>query len=304
MSKINELQQKIKENPNDYKLIEEYAIALSDMGENEEAYKNFMYLKNVMPENPIVYYNLGIILEKLKDFDTATQTYELALTFDENNLDIMFNLANLYVKQNRLDEAEELFLAIIEEDSEDENVLFYLGQIYSKKKEHDKAIEYLQKALVINPNDVIAKFYLAYEYKEISQVDLSIKTYEEVIKLSNDYSWAYYNLATIYLEQEDEEKALFYLDRTININPKDILAIKLASKIFVKHKKYIGAEKLLKKAVQEMPLEADLTYLLSQVYKELKNKANYFKFLTLTQENISTFTGNIDELNEQLSLIK
>ena len=42
---INDLQEKLKQNPNDIKLIEEYAIALSDIGENEEALKNFIYLK-------------------------------------------------------------------------------------------------------------------------------------------------------------------------------------------------------------------------------------------------------------------
>ena len=83
MSDIRELQQRIKENPNDYKAIEEYAIALSDIGENEEAYKNFMYLKKVMPENPIVYYNLGIILEKLKDIDGAIQSYQIAFSFQQ-----------------------------------------------------------------------------------------------------------------------------------------------------------------------------------------------------------------------------
>ena len=117
MSDIRELQQRIKENPNDYKAIEEYAIALSDIGENEEAYKNFMYLKKVMPENPIVYYNLGIILEKLKDIDGALQSYQIAFSLDEDNLDIMFNLGNLYIKKNLLNEAEELFLRLLSEDS-------------------------------------------------------------------------------------------------------------------------------------------------------------------------------------------
>ena len=35
--------------------------------------------------------------------------------------------------------------------------------------------------------------------------------------------------------------------------------------------------------------------------KELKNKAGYVKFLQITQENISSFTGNIDEFNAEMS---
>ena len=48
---INEIKDKLKQNPNDVKLIEEYAIALSDTGENQEALKNFIYLKKVSPDN-------------------------------------------------------------------------------------------------------------------------------------------------------------------------------------------------------------------------------------------------------------
>ena len=62
MDNIKELQEKLKENPNDYKTIEEYAIALSEIGENEEALKNFIYLKNNFPPSALVYYNIGIIL--------------------------------------------------------------------------------------------------------------------------------------------------------------------------------------------------------------------------------------------------
>ena len=78
MSDIRELQQRIKENSNDYKAIEEYAIALSDIGENEEALKNFLYLKKMFPENAQVLYNIGIILEKLKYFDESIEAYEKA----------------------------------------------------------------------------------------------------------------------------------------------------------------------------------------------------------------------------------
>ena len=47
--KIKELQQRIKENPADNEAIESYAIALSDIGENEEALKHFIFLKNKFP---------------------------------------------------------------------------------------------------------------------------------------------------------------------------------------------------------------------------------------------------------------
>ena len=44
MEDIKILQSKLQENPDDLETLENYAIALSDIGENEEALKNFLYL--------------------------------------------------------------------------------------------------------------------------------------------------------------------------------------------------------------------------------------------------------------------
>ena len=66
--KIKELQQRIKENPADNEAIESYAIALSDIGENEEALKHFIFLKNkllrkVVNENESMCCSTGLQLE-------------------------------------------------------------------------------------------------------------------------------------------------------------------------------------------------------------------------------------------------
>ena len=107
--KIKELQKRIKENPADNEAIEAYAIALSDIGENEEALKNFIFLKNKFPDNAQHYYNIGIILEKIKRFDDAILAYEKALKLAPEDTDIMFNLGLTYIKIEEYDEAECIF---------------------------------------------------------------------------------------------------------------------------------------------------------------------------------------------------
>lgn len=300
MVDIKELQDKLKENPNDYNLLEEYAIALSDIGENEEALKNFIYLKNNFPENSLVFYNIGIILEKLKYIDEAVESYEKALALKPDDVDIMYNLANLYIKSEKYDIAEELFSKVLKADNSDANSYFHLGEIYSKTNRHTQAIEALSKALELNKNDVIAKFYLAYEYNMVDDVQKAIKLYEEITEQSPDYSWAYYNLASIYISLDNEDKAIYYLERTIKTNSSDISAIKLLVKLLSKHKKYTAAENILKEAVKNMPLEADLFYLFAQLYKTVNNKSNYLKYLKLVNKNSVTFSGNLEQLKAEI----
>ena len=196
--------------------------------------------------------------------------------------------------------AEELLKKVIESDEFDSNAYFHLGEVYSRLKRHQDAIDALSKSIELNGADVIAKFYLAFEYKEIGEIQTAIKLYEEVISQSPDYSWAYYNLASIYLELENDDKAIFYLERTIKTNPNDIPAIKLLVKILSKHKKYVVAENILKKATVTMPLEADIYYLLAQVYKCLNNKMNYLKYLKFTEKKVITFSGDKDTLMSEI----
>ena len=166
MEEIEILREKLKQNPNDYETLEEYAIMLSDIGENEEALKNFLFLKDKFPDNSKNYYNIGIILEKLKYNDKAVLAYEKALSLNSDNTDkamtlspddtdILFNLAYTYIKTNQLEKAEQLLLKVIQTDVDDFNSYFHLGEIYSKQKKHDEAVKYLLKAVELNANDAI-----------------------------------------------------------------------------------------------------------------------------------------------------
>ncbi|MBQ9245752.1 tetratricopeptide repeat protein [bacterium] len=301
--KIIELQNRIKENPQDYDAVEQYAIALSDIGENQEALKNFMFLKSVQPNNAKVYYNIGIILEKLKMAEDSIVAYEKALSLEPENTDIMFNLSIASIKAEDYERAEELLLKVIQKDREDENAYFHLGESCTRLKKHEDAIKYFSKALELDKTDLIAKFYLAYEYKEIGETDTAIKLYNEIISENKEYSWVYYNLASIYLEKGEEDKAIIYLEKTIKTNDKDIDAIKMIVKLFAKGKKFAPAERILRQALQVLPDQADLYYLLAQIYQQMKSKINYAKYLKMALSKSITFTGDIEKLKEEVEAL-
>ena len=71
-------------------------------------------------------------------------------------------------------------------------------------------------------------------------------------------------------------------------------------KLYSKHKKYSTAEKILRQAMHDMPEEADIYYLLAQIYMQLKNKINYTKYLKMTVSKELTFTGDIEKVKREL----
>ena len=104
----------------------------------------------------------------------------------------------------------------------------------------------------------------------------------------------------IYLEQNKDEQAILFLEKTIKTNPSDIKAIKMLVKLLYKHKKFVAAEKILRQAIHDMPEEADVYYFLAKVYQELKNRINYVKYLKLTLNKQLTFSGDVNSLEEEI----
>ena len=80
ISKITELNEKLEQNPTDFKTRRELAVELIENGYNEDALKQLYYLLKRFPEDPRLHYNAGIVLENLKKFDANDPAkYDFAL---------------------------------------------------------------------------------------------------------------------------------------------------------------------------------------------------------------------------------
>ena len=68
LEKIEELQRLIKEDSSNSQVRRQLAVLLMDCGFNEEALKHLLYLSQNFSYDEGIYYNLGIVYEKLKNF--------------------------------------------------------------------------------------------------------------------------------------------------------------------------------------------------------------------------------------------
>ena len=78
-SDIETLQNILKEDPSNFQARRELSILLVSSGFNEEAEGNLNYLIKYFPEDAELYYNLGIVCEKLKKFEDAKNAYQKAV---------------------------------------------------------------------------------------------------------------------------------------------------------------------------------------------------------------------------------
>ena len=126
-TKIEELENIVKNDPSNFQARRELSMALLDKGFNQDALKHTNYLIRIFPEDARLQYNLGIIFEKLKNNKLAEQAYKKAIMIDNSQADFIYNLAYLYMMTQRYDESLKLFVKVLKMDTKDANVFFNIG---------------------------------------------------------------------------------------------------------------------------------------------------------------------------------
>ena len=92
IDKIEELQNLLKEDSQNFQARRQLALLLTDCGFNDEALKNLFYLSKMVPNDSEIFYNLGIVYEKLKNLKKAKESYEKAIEIEPDAIDAIYNL--------------------------------------------------------------------------------------------------------------------------------------------------------------------------------------------------------------------
>ena len=92
IDKIEELQNLLREDSQNFQARRQLAVLLTDCGFNEEALKNLIYLSKTFADDSGIFYNLGIVYEKLKNLKKAKESYQKAIEIEPDAIDAIYNL--------------------------------------------------------------------------------------------------------------------------------------------------------------------------------------------------------------------
>ena len=225
-------------------------INLSKFSESLNLLKN---LENLY-SNDVNFNNLiGFVYQNLNDFNNANNYYRKSLELDNTNFDSNFNIGILNYKKKNFKEAEKIFVNLSKKFTENKDIFYNLGVIKYEMELYKEAIKYFEKALNLNDKFYFAQHHLAECYEKLNNIDLAIENYikAEVINLYKfnntlnnlgniflklkkyDQSEKYFlnalnyqgnaqviynNLAVLYLEILDVDKAYYFLEKAINLD--------------------------------------------------------------------------------------
>ena len=124
--------------------------------------------------------------------------------------------------------------------------------------------------------------------------------FKRVTELSSDYSWAYYNLACIAFEEGNWEQVITYLDKTLELNPKDEGAYLNYALLLTKMNMYEKAKNIMNSAVENCPNKGQICYYMAHIAKAANENEDYISCLNLALENRATLEIDVDKVMAEI----
>lgn len=143
-----------------------------------------------------------------------------------------------------------------------------IGAMLLSRGETSLAIEALTEALSLDPSNETILCNLANAYASYGELDLAIPLFEKALALNEDLFEANHSLGFAY-RKKDPLKALKYLEKAVTLRDSDAALHFALANIYVDLEDYNKAVSYLEKLTKDFPDYAKFFSLLNYVYSEI-----------------------------------
>lgn len=171
-------------------------------------------------------------------YEEAAKVYKEAIDKDPENPTLYYNLGIAYMRLDKPDEAIQAFKKMIEIQPDSFSALKNLGELYAKEKYYEEASKYFSLAVNISSDDPEAYFNLGVSLMNCGDYPGAMEAFQRSINCQRNYAASYYQLGLLYVNQNKLEEAVAAFEKFLKLAPKDTKA-STARKIieFIKKKK-------------------------------------------------------------------
>lgn len=231
------------------------------------------------------------VLLKMNKPDVALEDAKLLVEQQPDVSAHVFRLAEIYYSMKKLDEALPLYKKLQKEKPDSVQLLNRIVGVYMLRKEHDQAMEKVDAFLANNPDKSAAvlvkvKIYLSQKYFDLAE-NILIPEADK-----NKDVAPIVMLAEIYRNNKDDEKAVTYYRKALELVPDNVgIRMKLAD-LYLKSGRNEEAiesyENVLQQKADFLPAMNNLAFLYSEEH------GNLDRALELANEVARKLPGNPD----------
>jgi len=214
------LKKVIRMNPNMAKAHKDLAVIYLNKRLFDYADDEFKIAMKILPNDFEILFEYGNFLYSMSKNTEAEQYYTEALELEPNNILALTFMALNKLILNQLDASKEYIMKALKINHHHEYILFCAGRILYARGEFEDAKRYLIKAVEQNP-DIETQNTLALTYYELGEYQSAINIFNNILEKHPDNVSVLMSLAKCYEGLKDNDKALEFLDKVVDIFPED-----------------------------------------------------------------------------------
>lgn len=223
----------------------------------------------------------------------------------EENPKYQYNVGIFYLNNGQPDEAIKYLEKALMLQPGFDLALDGMGLAHTMKGNFEDAIKYFNQCLVANPTLTDAHNHLGSVYQELGRLP---EAEEQFLAAAADETYhsrelPLYNLARLYYTQEKNERALEYVNRALNINPRQAMALNLNGLIYERAERFQDAIVCYQDALRLIPEDINLTYNLAGAFFKDKNYVKAKEIFTALQSRVADpeMRANIERYLEMIN---
>ncbi|MCI5824259.1 MAG: tetratricopeptide repeat protein [Candidatus Gastranaerophilales bacterium] len=266
--------------PNDLDTLYNYALNLQLSMEYNEAINYYLKYLKLDSQNPDVHYNIALCYENNRNYEKAVEHFEKALSFRED-VATYISLSYVLAHLKKFERAIEFILKTVNpKDYSTLESLLNLGSTFEQKYNEqlntnldylEFAIEIYKKILIFDESSYEANYRIMECYKKLKNFEEAKKYCLNALKSFPSSFEANYNMGILLYLMNKPEKAAYYFELAIKIEPKQTAEVYLnLSLIFETLHREDEAIKILKEALNNIENKQELETVKKNLRRLLK----------------------------------
>lgn len=217
--------------PEDYRLRENFAEFLEQIGELEEAAGEWRKVANFLSHHHVAFFHAGRLSNRLKKDADAKGFLSGALEIRPDLVEARLELGQVFQREKNYESAMAQYTLARKQRPTEAKVLVQMADLQASQNNRGEALKSLQQAVELRPSYWEARYLLGVELAGIEKVPEALAQFHEVVKLKPDYASGHFNLAVALAKIGRLPEALHEFQETLRCDPDHKLARQYATQL-------------------------------------------------------------------------